>query len=312
MKIITFSLILAINIARSKATVFPVGVSNCGVQSWIDSAPKRAVTLNQGTTEVMLALGLVGSMVGTAYLDDEIWPEVAEDYAKVPVLSDSYPDIETIMATNPDFLYGSYSSAFQARTPGNDKRIDYFQVVNSCNLTISTPEKNNTYCRAELNDAGMQTYLQTPYCEIHDHRPDEVTISHLYEEIWDIALMFDAFTQAQVLVSNIEDHFQQAAAISLQHSTDSNKITVLWLDGWDDVTPFVGACCGSVNTILDYSGAQNIFADTGIEEKKSWDSVDWREVVEKDPDVMVIVDASWDAAGKFIEYERVLDFYFQS
>jgi iron complex transport system substrate-binding protein len=32
--------------------------------------------MNQGTTEIMLALDLADGMVGTAYLDDYIWYEL--------------------------------------------------------------------------------------------------------------------------------------------------------------------------------------------------------------------------------------------
>jgi hypothetical protein len=35
-----------------------IGITNCGVQSRIKSSPQRAVTMNQGATKVMLALGL--------------------------------------------------------------------------------------------------------------------------------------------------------------------------------------------------------------------------------------------------------------
>lgn len=55
---------------------YPMGITNCGVQSWIQEPPERALTMNQGTTEVMLALGLADRMVGTAYIDDYIWPEL--------------------------------------------------------------------------------------------------------------------------------------------------------------------------------------------------------------------------------------------
>lgn len=78
------------------AVNYPVGITNCGVSSWIDKTPQRAITMNQGTTEIMLALGLVDHLVGTAYLDDEIWQELAEDYAKVPVLSGGYPTPDQI------------------------------------------------------------------------------------------------------------------------------------------------------------------------------------------------------------------------
>lgn len=37
---------------------YPVGVSNCGESNWVNATPARAVTLNQGATEVMLALNL--------------------------------------------------------------------------------------------------------------------------------------------------------------------------------------------------------------------------------------------------------------
>ena len=36
------------------------------------------MTLHQGSTEFMLAMGLEDKMVGTASLDDSIWPRYAE------------------------------------------------------------------------------------------------------------------------------------------------------------------------------------------------------------------------------------------
>ena len=70
-----------------QATVYPIGISNCGVRSWIQKSPSRAVALNQGTAEMMLAMGLSDKMVGTCYLDDYIWPELEDDYNSVPVVS---------------------------------------------------------------------------------------------------------------------------------------------------------------------------------------------------------------------------------
>ena len=50
-------------------------VQSCGGTFAYDTAPTRAITLNQQATEVMLALGLERSMVGTAYMDDAILPQ---------------------------------------------------------------------------------------------------------------------------------------------------------------------------------------------------------------------------------------------
>ncbi|EJK59415.1 hypothetical protein THAOC_20373, partial [Thalassiosira oceanica] len=74
---------IALALALSKSVRgldYPIGITNCGVFQQIDEAPKRAVTMNQGATEVMLALDLADRMAGTAYLDDYIWPELSDAY----------------------------------------------------------------------------------------------------------------------------------------------------------------------------------------------------------------------------------------
>ena len=60
--------------------------------------------MNQGVTEFMLAMGLADKIVGTAYLDDSIWPRYAAAYNEIPVFSSSYPYENTIMEVNPDFI----------------------------------------------------------------------------------------------------------------------------------------------------------------------------------------------------------------
>ena len=46
--------------------------------------------MNQGVTEFMLAMGLESRMVGTAYLDDAIWPRYTAEYNAIPVLASGY------------------------------------------------------------------------------------------------------------------------------------------------------------------------------------------------------------------------------
>lgn len=278
------------------ATNYPVGITNCGVRDWIEKSPTRAVTLNQGTTEVMLALGLADKMVGTAYLDDDIWPEFKDDFDKIPELSLYYPDIDDLMDTNPDFLYGSYMSAFEARMENKTSRIDYLKHLDSCSLTVS----NKTYCRSDLNDIGIHTYLQITSCEEIEYKPDEMELYHLYGEIRDIAMIFDVQSKAQALVNTIEGHFQNAIKISESNVAES-KTRILWLDSInDDNEVYIGACCGSVQKIIDHSGLENIFEDKGVEEKRNWAHVNWTDVIEEDPDVIIIIDASWDSADEKI------------
>lgn len=103
----------------SHASAYPFTIENCGQKITIESPPQRAITMNEGATEIMLKLGLQKHMIGTAYLDDpKVYPPLAKVYAQVPVLSKEYPSSEVVLAKNPDFVYGSYVSAFDKTAAG--------------------------------------------------------------------------------------------------------------------------------------------------------------------------------------------------
>lgn len=68
--------------------------------------PMRAVSTGQFTTEILLSIGAENQMVGTAFLDNPILPELKEKYEKVPVLAERGPTKEKFYSVNPDFLTG--------------------------------------------------------------------------------------------------------------------------------------------------------------------------------------------------------------
>lgn len=72
----------------------------------IDQPVERAVSMSQATTEMLLALGLADKMVGTAFLEEDIYEPLAEEYARVKVLADKWPSYEVFIAENPDFATG--------------------------------------------------------------------------------------------------------------------------------------------------------------------------------------------------------------
>ncbi len=80
------------------------------VEVTISEAPQRAVSMSHFTTEMMLALELQDQMVGTAWADGEIMPELKGAYDQVEVLSDRYPSKEVFYAAEPDFVTGWASS----------------------------------------------------------------------------------------------------------------------------------------------------------------------------------------------------------
>lgn len=72
----------------------------------IDTVPKRAVSMSQATTEMMLTLGLADQMVGTAFLEEPIYEPVQAQYNRVPVLAAKWPSYEKLMSVEPDFVAG--------------------------------------------------------------------------------------------------------------------------------------------------------------------------------------------------------------
>jgi iron complex transport system substrate-binding protein len=132
--------------------------TSCGVTHTLSKVPERIVTMNQGATEFMLALGLADRMAGTAYLDDAIWPKYASAYAKIPVLASSYPDETKIMSVSPDFIVASYQSAFRQVYDGT-KGIFSTATVGPCVGTGAEWAGAKTTCRPQLHAKGIGTFL---------------------------------------------------------------------------------------------------------------------------------------------------------
>lgn len=247
-------------------SAFPVTLENCGFEASFDEPPASAITMNQGATEIMLALGLEERMTGTAYLDDVILPQFEEAYASIPVLSDTYPSQEVLFGADPDFVYGSYSSAFGEAAAGP---------------------------REQLAELGIGSYVSPVACADRSLRPQTVTIEHVYGEVRDIAAIFGVDDRAEALIADLQAELD---AISALLEAVDETVSLFWFDsGGDDV--YAGACCGAPGMIMDLLAVENVFEDA----KGSWATVSWEEVVARDADAIVVVNADWDTAESKIE-----------
>jgi iron complex transport system substrate-binding protein len=249
-------------------SAFPVTISNCGVATTYDAPPTRAVTMNQGATEIMLALGLQNAMVGTAYLDDAILPAFQAAYDSIPVLAVEYPAQEVLLAAEPDFVYGAYASAFAAEAAGP---------------------------RSDLAALGINSYLSSVACDDLSLRPAKTTFDTMFAEIADIGRIFGVTDRAQALIADLQRQLDEI------HATigDSEPVTLFWYDSGTD-EPLAGACCGAPNMIIEAVGATNIFADTA----GNWATVNWETVLDRNPQVIVVIDAEWDPAQAKIDLLR--------
>lgn len=203
---------------------FPYTVDNCGVKTTYQAPPKRVVTMNQHVTEVMLALGLEKSLVGTAYLDDAILPAYKKAYDTVPVIAKEYPSKEALLAANPDFVYGGYSSAFDAK----DGRG-----------------------RDDLKRSGIATRLNTEYCP-----SGAPSIDDLYREVREIGRTFGVPDRAETWTRQA----RTTVAATEKRLKGTPPVSVFVYDSGDK-TAFTAGGQGIGNELITRAGGRNVFAD---------------------------------------------------
>ena len=248
--------------AAAEAAYEPVTIENCGVTITYEQAPERAVSMAQHATEVMLTLGLEDRMVGTAYLEDPILPNLADAYAKIPVLSDTYPSREVFLGAEPDFVYGGWVSAFGDEVAGS---------------------------RESLLELNITSYLAHANC-----LESKATIDDVFADFLNIGKIFGVSDRAEAYVA---EKRERLAEINAKTQPADPKVKVFVYDSGDEA-PYTAAGTGIVNALLEGAGGVNIFADV----EGGFATVNWESVIERDPDVIVLHHATWSTAEEKIEY----------
>ncbi|MER5758270.1 ABC transporter substrate-binding protein [Streptomyces sp. NPDC002082] len=210
--------------AAGAAPGFPYTVTNCGVTSTYQAPPQRAVAMNQHATEILLALGLEGRTVGTAYLDDAVLPAYRPAYDKIKVLAKEYPSKEILLGANPDFVYGGYSSAFD-KAQGRD--------------------------REGLAKSGINSRLSVEYCT-----EGKVGLDQLRTEITEVARTFGVPERGERLIA---DEQRRIEAVSARVKDRAKPAVFVYDSG--EASAFTSGGKGIGNEIVALAGGTNVFAD---------------------------------------------------
>lgn len=160
----------------------------------------RAVSTSQFTTEILLAIGVEKQLLGTAFLDDEILPELKEKYDKIPVLSKGAPTKEQFYALNPNFLTGWKSIA----TPKNLGTID------------------------ELRGNGVEV--------VFTKSQDSSKIEDVYDDILMFGDIFDLKESAKSVVENMRKDIAKVK----ENKKNGKKIKVFAYDSQESAPFVVG------------------------------------------------------------------------
>jgi iron complex transport system substrate-binding protein len=111
----------------------------------------------------------------------------------------------------------------------------------------------------------------------------------VFAEIRDVARIFGVLPRAEQLVAAYR---ADLARVGNQLGAVDTPLRVLW---WDSaMPPFVAACCGTPNEIVRLAGGRNVFDDV----RGAWGTVSWADVVARNPEVIVLVNATWAPAAE--------------
>lgn len=251
----TFRLVLcALLLSAASAAAHPVTVKSCNREVTFDAPPSRAISNDVNLTEMMLVLGLADRMVG--YTGISGWrtldDEIRAGVAELPELSAKYPTKEVLVGADPDFFFAGWNYGMKV---GGEV----------------TPET--------LEPFGIKVYELTESC-IHIGPKNKVSMEDMYHDILNLGTIFGVPDRAAALV---EGYKARLSAITAGVDR-SQPLRVFVYDSSEDA-PFTAGRYAMPTAMIEAAGGVNIMDDV----EKSWAVVAWEPVVERNPEVVVIV-----------------------
>ncbi|MEM9715390.1 MAG: ABC transporter substrate-binding protein [Pseudomonadota bacterium] len=246
----TTGMVLFAGAAFAQATV-----QSCNREVTFDTPPQAAISNDVNLTEMMLVLGLADHMVG--YTGISGWKTLDEEMRagveQLPELSAKYPSKEVIIGADADFFFAGWNYGMKV---GGEV----------------TPET--------LGEFGVQVYELSESC-IHIMEKDAASMDDMYNDILNLGTIFGVSDKAEELVAGYKAELADFTA-GLSPLETAPRVFVY--DSGED-TPFTAGGYAMPNALIEAAGGTNIMNDF----EKSWGTVTWESVVERNPEVIVIV-----------------------
>ena len=245
------------------AITYPLTLKNCGYTMTFTQPPQRAVALGQNTAEIMLLLGLQDKLAATAFWPTHVLPELAGQNARVKLLTVEIPALESILATNPDFV--------------------------AAQLPLLLGPDSKVAKREDFASLGVNSYLSPGMCatkkdtgDIYGSRSQLWDMALLYEEIADIAAIFDVQARGEALIENFR---QREAALRKKFAGASKNPSFLFW--FSSASPSSDAYVGGKNSASGFI-ANVLGGHNAITSATEWPTVSWESIIAANPDVIVV------------------------
>lgn len=264
--LLCLALLLGTTHAFAEATQYPLTIQSCNREVTFKQAPKHAVSHDINMTQMMLALGLKSKMAGYSGVSGwkSVTPEMQSLLDGLPELAAKYPSVETLLNANVDFFFAGW---------------DYGMRVGG-DLTPQT-----------LQPLGINVYELTESCAFVMKRP-AATLDDTYNDLRNLGKIFDVQDRANALIADM-----QSQVAEVRKDLPAEKPRVFLYDSGEDRAMTSGRL-GMPQALIDAAGGRNVLDDV----EASWTRVNWETVVERNPQVIVIVDYSEITAEQKIEF----------
>ena len=243
-------------LAQADATRYPLTIQSCNRDVTFNEAPKHAVSHDINMTHMMLALGLKPHMTGYSGISGwkAVTPQMKVILDGLPELASKYPSVETLLNANVDFFFAGW---------------DYGMRVGG-DLTPQT-----------LTPLGINVYELTESCAFVMKRPP-ASMEDTYNDLRNLGKIFDVQDRANALIAHMQQEISE-----VQKTLSASKPRVFLYDSGEDRAMTSGRL-GIPHALIEAAGGNDILSDIDA----SWTRINWETVVERNPEVIVIVDYS--------------------
>ena len=230
------------------------------MQETFTAAPTHAICDGDQMADFFFDLGLEDHMAG--FTRGACWSTVNE-----------YPARDTVTKLTPDGVNLRNATKETIIATDCDFMMGWDSLFSENNFSVS-------FCL----EHGIIPYF--PYC-----CSDSATFEDIYKDYEVLGNVFGVQELAAEKVQAMKDKLAAVKA-ALGEDVYKNPIRVFVYDSGEDA-PFT-ACQGVPGDMIKLAGGISIFDDIN----KGWATPSWEEVVERDPDVILILDYDYDTEAK--------------
>lgn len=256
---------LSTSAAFADDTVYPLPLTNCGIEMKFDAPPSSAVTVGQSATEILYSLGLAGSVVGTSVWFNPVLHEFSDVNNAIERLADNDPSFEAVVNKRPELVAAQYE--WHVGPTGS----------------VAT--------REQFHELGIATYIMPADCDTKDNatggdgtRVAAFSTESLYKGIHELAAIFDVQDAGDTLVTDLQAREGRAIEQANRLALPEDLSAVFWFSSYDlAADPIVAGQLGAPGYMMEQLGINNV-----VTSNEEWPTVGWESIARANPDVIVV------------------------